>query len=381
MIEAQDGYAYLEALREENHKKRQSYQDFSAYLDQKAREKGIPISGQFELTPLCNFDCKMCYVHLTKEQLHSRTLLTVEQWKDIMRQAWEAGMIEATLTGGECLTYPGFRDIYLYLQSLGVVIKVLSNGSLMNEEWVRFFQAHPPYEMYVTFYGGNEEVYERVTGHRAFNTVASNLRMVQEAGLPLNITVTPSRYLGEDVFDTVHAAQSICPRVAVNSTLFSPREETGRAGLSHDASLELYARVYRHMEEQQGNILPVIPADRLPPAGGPHHVCEERGFQCGGGRSCFSIDWKGVMNPCTEMGIVRAYPLRDGFLEAWRLINRAVNAWPRVPECQECPYEQVCSNCAARVLQYGQAGTRQAALCERTKYFVQNGVIQLPKCE
>lgn len=30
----------------------------------KAFEDGIPISGTFELTPRCNFDCKMCYVHL-----------------------------------------------------------------------------------------------------------------------------------------------------------------------------------------------------------------------------------------------------------------------------------------------------------------------------
>ena len=51
------------------------------FLDIKARDKGIPMGGHFELTPLCNFDCKMCYVHLTKEQLHGRPLVTAEEWK------------------------------------------------------------------------------------------------------------------------------------------------------------------------------------------------------------------------------------------------------------------------------------------------------------
>lgn len=42
----------------------------------KAFTDGIPISGTFELTPRCNFDCKMCYVHLKEEQIskHGREL-------------------------------------------------------------------------------------------------------------------------------------------------------------------------------------------------------------------------------------------------------------------------------------------------------------------
>ena len=41
----------------------------STYLHQKGRKLGLPISGTFELTARCNFDCPMCYVHLTPEQL------------------------------------------------------------------------------------------------------------------------------------------------------------------------------------------------------------------------------------------------------------------------------------------------------------------------
>ena len=44
------------------------YRQVRQYLGFKAREKNLPISGSFELTPLCNLDCKMCYVHL--QQIH-----------------------------------------------------------------------------------------------------------------------------------------------------------------------------------------------------------------------------------------------------------------------------------------------------------------------
>ena len=41
----------------------------STYLHQKGRRLGLPIAGNFELTARCNFNCPMCYVHMTQEQV------------------------------------------------------------------------------------------------------------------------------------------------------------------------------------------------------------------------------------------------------------------------------------------------------------------------
>ena len=40
-----------------------AYELFSTVLFAKADKLGIPLSGTFELTPRCNLDCKMCYIH------------------------------------------------------------------------------------------------------------------------------------------------------------------------------------------------------------------------------------------------------------------------------------------------------------------------------
>ena len=89
------------------------YKAVNGFISMKARYKNIPVSGTFELTPLCNLDCKMCYVHLTANQLKKEErLLSVDEWKKIIRQAVDAGMMYAVLTGGECLTYYGFKEIY-----------------------------------------------------------------------------------------------------------------------------------------------------------------------------------------------------------------------------------------------------------------------------
>ena len=38
------------------------------YLMAKAVRQKIPLSGIFELTPLCNMNCRMCYVRMNREE-------------------------------------------------------------------------------------------------------------------------------------------------------------------------------------------------------------------------------------------------------------------------------------------------------------------------
>ena len=64
--------ALLRQLDEQGITDYRRYQQVRNYLEFKARDRNHPISGSFELTPLCNLDCKMCYVHLHKEQMHGR---------------------------------------------------------------------------------------------------------------------------------------------------------------------------------------------------------------------------------------------------------------------------------------------------------------------
>ena len=357
------------------------FDQITRFLDHKAREKGTPIQGQFELTPLCNFSCRMCYAHLSPDQLSGQSVLPVSVWKDLIRQAWEAGMMFSILTGGECLAYPGFDELFLYLHNLGCEITVLTNGFLLNDERIRFFQKHMPAKIQVTLYGCNDDVYERVTGQRDFQTVVGNIQRSIDAKLPVMLNVTPSIELGEDVFETIRIAKSLCKTVTVNSGIFGPREETGRSGQQHGLDPDMYIRIYRFLNELEGRVSSMVPEDKLPPAGGPFHECKECGMQCAGGRSYYCIDWHGTMTPCNRMTMIRAYPLEEGFSSAWRKINDISKNWPRVPECIECPYEKVCNHCPANMQRFIESGTPPTALCEETKALVRNGARHIPDCE
>ena len=381
MAEEMTGHEFLLWLQEQGVKRHNSFDKFyDSYLDYKAREKGIPIFGQLELTPLCNLDCKMCYTHLTKEQIQDRSLLTVEQWKQLIHDAWEAGLIRVNLTGGECLGYPGFEEIYLYLHSLGCEIRVLTNGVLLDERWVEFFKAHPPILIQISLYGGDEDTYEQVTGQRKFSVVSANIHRVIESDLPLLLAITPSRYMGKGLPDTLRAAKKFGVPYIISPYLINPKEETGRANQEHALTIDEYIELYRLRNELDGVENRSIDPEKLPPPGGPYHECSDCGLTCTAGMSSFDISWDGAMHPCNTYRFLAGYPLKEGFISCWNRLHQTAASWPRIPECNECPYESVCSTCLVKKAEFSEPGKQPTVFCEQTRYLVQHGALRIPGC-
>lgn len=107
----------------------------SEYMLYKASMAKIPLSGTFELSPICNFSCRMCYVRKTAKEVreHSRSMMTLEQWVEIAKEAHDAGMLYLLLTGGEPLLWPDFWVLYEQLIRMGFLVSINTNGSLIDE--------------------------------------------------------------------------------------------------------------------------------------------------------------------------------------------------------------------------------------------------------
>lgn len=83
------------------------------------------------LTKLCNHRCNYCFQgekHGQKEEISTET------WKDVLYQASEMGIQGVTFSGGEPLLHPGFFELLEYANSLGMFIKVNTNGTLCTEK-------------------------------------------------------------------------------------------------------------------------------------------------------------------------------------------------------------------------------------------------------
>lgn len=351
------------------------YERVHRYMEFKARRRNLPISGIFELTPICNLDCKMCYVHLRRDQMRGAELLPKEAWKDIMTQAVEAGMMFARITGGECTTYPGFKDLYLHLANMGVEVGVLSNGILIDDVMVDFFVAHPPSVVQVTLYGASEEAYERVTGHRAFARVLTNVRHLRDAGVPVSVAVTPNAFM-TDGLDIVRLLHEEGFSFGINPGIMEPREETGRK--IEDASLDTYVGMMKLQRELEGRLPePECEPDELPDvADGGVEGEGPRGVRCGAGRSLFTIGWKGDMRPCNTFRCEPPNVVELGFAESWRRVNAIALDYPLPVECEGCSYKNACKHCVSEHAAGAEPGHASPAICQWGKRMVAEGIVK-----
>lgn len=353
---------------------------YKRYLNLRARMDGQVYSGGFELTPLCNFDCKMCYVHLTKSQMEREAnLLTVQQWISIMGQAVDAGMMHADLTGGECLSYPGFKDVYLYLRSRGVEVSVLTNGQLITEEMADFFAQYPPSVIQITVYGSDEDAYEAVTGRRAFGDVKAAIERLKRRNIRLFLAVTPNRYMQEDTHALMEFLRSLDVRYGIGTGSLQARPDTGRNLESYAPETALYVKL--HLDEQrylrglEDSPAPARPYVDYIPTG--FHT--ESKIPCSSGLCAFHINWKGEMSPCIPFHSINRSVLEHGFEDCWNWIKAQMRSYEPPKECSDCANRLVCAACPAERTSGVPGGSLNKAVCERYEQYVRAGILQIPQ--
>lgn len=347
------------------------------YLDMRARDKGVPIRGTFELTPLCNLDCKMCYAHLSERQVKEtgREILPGKEWIKIMQQAVDAGMIQAVLTGGEALSHPDFDEIYLFLLSQGVTVGINTNGLLLTENRIEFFKQHKPNAIQVSVYGHDEETYEAVTGHRVFSHVLDAIQRLKENRIYTTLGITPSRYLGDSVEALLRFVSSFGLRFTINAGLFTPRCETGRHTGAHDFTLDEYIELSKLQAKLAGVQLKPACEDEIPSVG-TVKTNESKGLRCGGGRSSFAVSWDGKLQPCVMLSEIQVDLTNAEFKEAWRMVHTAVCDYPSPVECEECPFHGVCPVCVVQHAQGAPLGHANPMFCKRAKRLALEGIIR-----
>lgn len=346
------------------------------YLHGKARREGFPVAGNFELTARCNFNCPMCYVHQTQEQIRAggKRELTGEQWLSLARQARNRGMVFALLTGGEPLVREDFFEIYGGMKALGLMVSVNSNGSLLQGENLARFLEDPPFRFNISLYGGSNETYRTMCGVGAYDRVRENIRALRAAGVnvSLNLSITP--YNCGDLEQIYRDAEELDVNVKASSYMYPPvringgeygggnrltAQEAAECAVRWDRlrfTPEEFAARAEAMRLRVGEALTDCPGEA------------ENGIRCRAGSSSFWVTWDGTMLPCGMMTEPAVRPLETGFDAAWETLREAT-AQIRTPgACAACENREICGVCPA--VCYGETGSYQGQphyVCEKTR--------------
>lgn len=324
---------------------------------EKAYADAIPISGTFELTPRCNFNCRMCYVHLKPEQIPAfgRELLA-EEWIRIAREAKKAGTTWLCITGGEPLLHPEFEMIYRELSRMGFFITLQTNGALIQGKIVELLKEYPPRGVKITLYGASDEVYERVCGVKdGFAKTDQGIRTLRKLKIPLQLVSTIIRQNQDDIKNmAVYAIQNQLPwtpTIGVKSSNRNIGSEAAAVRIPVDEKVEMNM-IRQRLEEH------------------PEDIRRKPCTYCRDYRLGYWVTWNGDMRFCGFMSEPEI-PLRDmAFEQAWEELVQYEEEldWPE--ECKTCKVQNVCFKCAGSLsAECGSVHRVTNEFCDRIKKY------------
>ena len=368
-------------------KNKRSEPYLSTYFHQKGRRLGLPIAGNFEITARCNFNCPMCYVHMTNEQLSvsRRKELTAEQWIDIVTKAKDKGMLFALITGGEPFVRKDFFQIYGAMKKMGLMVSINSNGSMLEGEILEKFLADPPFRINISLYGGCNETYQKMCGLPMYDTVLKNIIILKKHGVDVRINLSITPYNCDDIKKIYAIATEHNIQVKASSYMYPPiRLEKKIQGYGNRLSPVDSARysvewdklrfTEKEFKQRAENMKKLIAID-VDDCAAEMESITENGVKCRAGSTSFWITWDGQMRPCGMMPGPTAYPLETGFEKAWETIREETKKIHQPAKCLNCPKKEVCGVCAAVcVAETGAFDQVPEYMCERT-----DGIIRMTR--
>ena len=331
------------------------------YLHNKAARLKLPLNGTFELTPLCNMDCKMCYIKTTKEDQEKQgRLRTAKEWLEIAQKMKDAGLVYLLLTGGEPFLHPEFKELFQGLHKMGFILSINSNGTLIDESIVEWLKETPPVRINMTIYGASDETYKRLCGNpKGFTQFKKVVHLLKEAGISikLNCSVTPYNVDDLDAMFAFSREEQLL--IQATSYMFPPmRKDSSMIGNNNRFTPEeaayQSARIEMLTNGKERFIKKVEDNDFEVPSLEECLDCTDKegeGIRCRAGKCSFWVTWKGELLPCGMMSNQSVGNVFEiDFIEGWNELTKAVSEIRLPVQCKECVLKEKCKACAAMVL-------------------------------
>jgi len=338
------------------------------------REKPLLEYLDIELTERCNNNCIHCYINLPQQDpdaIHRE--LTTNEWKDILKQAADLGVLVVRFTGGEPLLRNDFTELYLYARHLGMRVILFTNGRGITPDLAALFSRIPPLEkIEVTVYGMRAETYEavsRVPG--SFNEFWRGVQCLLTSEVPFIVkgALLPQNTVDRERFEAwaetipwMESSPSYSMCFDLRGRRDSPQknQRISRLRANPDENLAVLTRdEARYRKEME------IFCTRFMGSAG------SRLFACGAGNNV-CIDAYGVIQPCLLFRMpelcedLKTRSLQEVLTECFPSIKEMAAENPDyLNRCARCFIKGLCEQCPAKSWsEHGTLDTPVEYLCK-----------------
>ncbi|MEO5678660.1 MAG: radical SAM protein, partial [Acidimicrobiales bacterium] len=242
----------------------------------------------WEITSACNLKCDFCLVEIKRKRVSLGDALAMAD--EMVARRVDKVMV----TGGEPLLFRGVEHVMRRLLDGGVLVKLLTNGTVENEAVFRMIEDDPGIEVSLSVLSVRPDKADEIFGRAgAWDRLCATLDRLPPA--QVNV-ITPVSSLNVDEVDEIvdWVAGRGIPGISVINVFKDP---------SSPASFRDDCRDYRIAPPQAESLFDLVTAKRQQYDG--RMVIRTTQFRgcggetCGAGRSVFYIDSLGCLLPCT----------------------------------------------------------------------------------
>lgn len=148
------------------------------------------LSAEIALTNRCNENCRHCLV--VRKTARSLPLPVV---RSLLRQLRRLGAREVHITGGEPLMYRALFDVLKTAKSLGLRVKLITNGSLIDRAVCRRLRQLRVDEVQVSLYAADAPVHDYTTRcPGSFDATVRGLDLLKAYGLNVTVATVVMRH-------------------------------------------------------------------------------------------------------------------------------------------------------------------------------------------
>jgi len=296
----------------------------------KTLDRLIPFTVHWEVTYHCNLHCPHCYIvpQDSREELSSGEITAI---LDLLK---ERGTLHVIFSGGEILMRKDFLDIARYARKKEFALRLMTNGTLINEIIADEIRDLHPLTVEISLYGSTPATHDRITAcPGSFERSLKALRLLNERSIR---TIVKCLIMKENVGDFQRIkdlAQEIGSQFLYDPIVIPRMDGSLEPCRNRLDRTELYSLFYPEVQ-----------------AGKRDDDPQEDDLLCSAGLNAFSISPYGDVYPCAGFkesgGNLRDHSLSE--IQHSPIFSRIRSiTLSDLRECKGCELIRYCTRCPA----------------------------------
>lgn len=160
---------------------------FSGYAKTLLFGHNVLRTVEFALLTECNSKCVMCYA--SKLKRHDDSYLTVDEYRDIWRQASKLGAFSVILSGGEPTLRKELFDIVSVMDPKNTIFALVSNSLSLNKSYLSELKNAGIETIHLSLDSTDEETNDRIRGAKGhFKKVIQSIKEAMHLGFSVYLS-------------------------------------------------------------------------------------------------------------------------------------------------------------------------------------------------